>query len=194
MNPWNTTTPRRRLLAGGGGLLLVSALAVLAIGSAGVGAATVAPAGGPVAVMATLDSSPVGKIVVAGAIGDWGTAVAIDRNGRPDENGDYVKVTLRKGSFEIDSRALNRKTANPRPQVASDTTCSVSAAGSAPVTFFDGTGLYKGITGTADVTLTFTGVGRRYASGPKKGQCKHGDEQPLATIATVIGRGSIRFK
>jgi hypothetical protein len=156
MNPWNTTTPRRRRLAGGGGLLLVSALAVLAIGSAGAGAATVAPAGGPVAVMATLDGSPVGKIVVAGAIGDWGTAVAIDRNGHPDENGDYVKVTLRKGSFEIDSRALNRKTANPRPQVASDTTCSVSAAGSAPVTFFDGTGGYKGSTGTAYVSITIT--------------------------------------
>jgi hypothetical protein len=188
------STPRLQLLAAGGALLAGSTLALLAIGTGGVVAATVPPEGGPIAVMATVGSSPSGKIVVAGAIGDWGTALTIDKKGKPDENGSYVKVTLRKGSFEIDSTALNMKTANPRPQVASDTTCSVFASGSAPVTFFNGTGLYKGITGTAHVTLTFTGVGRRYPSGPKKGQCNHSDTQPLTMLGAVIGRGSVQFK
>jgi len=188
------STPRRQLLAVGGGLLAGSMLALLAIGTSGVAAATVPAAGGPIAVMATVGGGPGGKIVVAGAIGDWGTALTIDKNGKPDENGNYVKVTLRKGSFEIDSTALNKKTANPRPQVASDSTCSVSASGSAPVTFFNGTGLYRGITGTAHVTLTFTGVGRRYPSGPKKGQCNHSDTQPLTMLGTVIGRGTVQFK
>jgi hypothetical protein len=188
------STPRRQLLAVGGGLLTGSTLALLAFGASGVGATTVPAGGGPIAVMATVGGGPGGKIVVAGAIGDWGTALTIDKNGKPDENGNYVKVTLRKGSFEIDSTALNKKTANPRPQVASDNTCSVSASGSAPVTFFNGTGLYKGIIGTAHLTLTFTGVGRRYPSGPKKGQCKHGDTQPLTMLGTVIGRGTVQFK
>jgi hypothetical protein len=152
------------------------------------------PNGGPIALFATVGNGPSGKIVVAGAIGDWGTAVSIDKNGRRDEHGNYVKVTLRKGSFEIDSTALNKATASPRPQVASDKTCSISTSGSAPVTLFNGTGLYKGISGTLKVTLSFAGVGRRYQSGPNKGQCLHSDtEPPLAMLGSVTGRGTIHF-
>ena len=145
MKLWTHLTPRRRMLPVAGALLTSSTLAVLGTAGVGAGAATAASAGGPVALLATVGNGPSGKIVVAGAIGDWGTALTIDKNGKPDQNGNYVKVTLRKGTFEIDSTALNKKTANPRPQVASDTTCSVSASGSAPVTLFNGTGLYKGI-------------------------------------------------
>jgi hypothetical protein len=29
---------------------------------------------------------PAGKVVVAGAIGDWGTVVSVDKNGKTDEN------------------------------------------------------------------------------------------------------------
>jgi hypothetical protein len=193
MKLWKNSTPRRRMLPVAGGLLTSSTLALLAMAGFGAGAATAAPTGGPIALLATVGSGPSGKIVVAGAIGDWGTVLTIDKNGKPDENGNYVKVTLRKGTFEIDSTALNKKTANPHPQIASDTTCSVSASGSAPVTLFNGTGLYKGITGTATLTLTFTGVGRRYQSGPKKGQCEHTDN-PLAMLGSVIGRGTVQFK
>jgi len=177
-------------------LLALPALALLpAAANAGTGAATVTPTGGPIAIQATTGNGPTGKIVIAGAIGDWGNALTIDKTGKPDENGNYVKVTLQKGSFEIDSTALNKKTANPHPQVASDTTCSVSAGGTAPVTFFNGTGLYQGIAGTANVTLTFTGVGHRYASGPHKGQCEHSDNgPPLAMLGSVLGRGTVHFE
>jgi hypothetical protein len=179
-----------RRLVGSAGLLA-------AIVTAGVVASTApaaAPTGGTIALFATVGNGPIGKIVVAGAIGDWGTAVSIDKNGRRDENGNYVKVTLRKGSFEIDSTKLNKATANPRPQVASDKTCSISTSGSAPVTLFNGTGLYKGISGTLKITLSFAGVGRRYQSGPNKGQCLHSDtEPPLAMLGSVTGRGTIRF-
>jgi len=194
MKPWKNSTRRKRMLPLAGALLAGSPLALLA--TAGIGAAgtaTPAPKGGPIALLATVGNGPAGKILVAGAIGDWGTALTIDKNGKTDANGNYVKVSLRKGTFEIDSTALNKQTANPRPQVASDTTCSVSARGSAPVRLFNGTGLYSGITGTANVTLTFTGVGDRYHDGPKKGQCNHGPK-PLAVLGSVIGRGTVQFK
>lgn len=192
MKLWVKSVSRRRLLAGAGGLLAIAALSLPAIANGGAGAATATPTGGPIALLATVGGGPTGKIVVAGAIGDWGTTLTIDKNGRPDQNGNYVKVTLHKGSFEIDSTALNEKTANPHPQVASDRTCSVGAGGSAPVTFFNGTGLYKGISGTANVTLTFTGVGRRVESGPKQGKCSHSGDA-IAMLGSVIGRGTVRF-
>jgi hypothetical protein len=86
-----------------------------------------------------------------------------------------VKVTLKQGTFEIDATALNKKMANPRPQVQSDVTCSIAASGSGLVRLFNGTGLYQGISGSANVTMTFTGVGGRYYSGAKKGQCEQGN-------------------
>ena len=116
MKLWTRSTPRKRMLPLAGALLTSSTLALLATVGVGAGAATAATSGGPVALLATVGNGPSGKIVIAGAIGDWGTALAIDKNGKPNENGNYVKVTLRKGTFEIDSTALNKKTANPHPQ------------------------------------------------------------------------------
>lgn len=183
-------SPVRTLVAG------AAALAVFAV--AGVAAATApaaAPTGGPIALFATVGYSPSGKIVVAGAIGDWGRTLSIDKNGTPDLNGNFVRVTLKKGTFEIDSTALNKKMANPRPQIASDVTCSIATSGNGRVKLFNGTGLYKGITGTARVTLSFTGIGSRYQSGAKKGQCLHSDNvKPLAMMGTVTGRGNVHFK
>jgi hypothetical protein len=189
----NHSTSRMRLLPLTLFTLAVTTVAGLA--GAGVGAAqpTVSRTGGPVAIQATIGSGSVGPIVVAGSIGDWGTARSVDRNGKPDDNGDYVKVTLTKGTFEIDSTALNRKTTNPHPQVSSDATCSVSVRGSAPVTLLNGTGLYKGISGAVHATLTFTGVGGRYKTGARKGQCWQGGGRPLAMIGSVTGRGTVHF-
>jgi hypothetical protein len=193
MKRWKNTPPRRRTLPLAAGLLAATTFALLATVGAGAATTAATPTAGPIAILATVGNGPAGKVVVAGAIGDWGTTLTIDKNGKPDQNGNYVKVTLKKGGFEINSTALNKQTANPRPQVASDITCSISASGSAPVTLFNGTGLYKGINGTVHVTLTFTGVGSRYQSGTKKGQCNHG-HNPLAVLGTVIGHGNIHFK
>lgn len=175
-----------------GGAVSLAALVVAGVAASAAPAA--APTGGAIALFATVGDSPSGKIVVAGAIGDWGDTLSIDRDGRPDLNGNFVRVTLKKGTFEIDSTALNKKMANPRPQIASDVTCSVATSGSGPIKIFNGTGLYKGITGTAMVTLRFTGIGTRYQSGPKKGQCSHSENvKPLAMLGSVVGRGTVHF-
>jgi hypothetical protein len=173
-------------------LLAVAAAVLAATSGASASPRASAPTGGPIALFATVGNSPTGKIVLAGAIGDWGGTLSIDKNGKPDLNGNFVRVTLQKGSFEIDSTAVNKQMANPRPQIASNVTCSVAASGSGLVKLFNGTGLYKGISGTANVTISFTGVGGRYKNGAKKGQCDHGPT-PLAMLGSVTGRGSVHF-
>jgi hypothetical protein len=181
----------RRLVGG-----VVGPLAVLVAAVASVGAASAAatPKGGPIALFATISpTSTPGKIVLAGAIRDWGKVASIDKNGKPDDNGNFVEVTLKKGTFEIDATALNKKMASPRPQVQSGVTCSIAASGSGPVKLFNGTGLYRGISGTANVTMTYTGVGGRYQSGARKGQCEQDNGPPLAMLGSVIGRGTVQF-
>ena len=50
---------------------------------------------------------------------------------------------------------------------------SVEASGSGPVKLLNnGTGLTSPSPGIENVTMTFTGVGGRYQSGAKKGECE----------------------
>jgi hypothetical protein len=91
----NHSTSRVRLFPFAVAVFTVTMVAALA--GAGVGAATptAARTGGPIAIQATLGGAATGRIVIAGSIGDWGTARSVDRNGNPDDSGNYVKVTLR---------------------------------------------------------------------------------------------------
>ena len=93
-------------------------------------AAPTTPAGGTIEIWATPGNGPVGPIVITGAIGDYGTATTIDKNGKVDNNGDYVKIALKHGGFEINSVALNQKTNNAPPTMVNNTTCSVEFGGS----------------------------------------------------------------
>ena len=52
------------------------------------------PAGGSVKIFATPGNGPGGTILITGAIGDYGKTLTIDKNGKTDSNGDYVKITL----------------------------------------------------------------------------------------------------
>ena len=75
------------------------------------------PAGGAVYVHATGNNGPAGTIIITGAIGDYGKTLSIDRNGKTDTNGNYVKITLHKGTFEVNSTVLNAKTNHAQPIV-----------------------------------------------------------------------------
>jgi hypothetical protein len=171
-----------------------AALAALATAGVLIGPAAAAPAGGQIAFSGSADNGGSQKMVFVGAIGDYGTAISVDKNGKVDSNGNFVKMKLKKGTFQLDVTDLNKTLQNPKPQIASDVTCSATFTGTAPVTFLKGTGLYKGISGTANVTLTFSGVGSRYKSGPKKGQCNHAeDASPRASFGFVTGQGTVTF-
>ena len=136
----------------------------------------------------------VSKIVITGVIGDYGTATSINKNGTIDANGNYVKIALKHGGFEVNSVALNQKTNNAPPTMVNTTTCSFDFGGSGPVTLFNGTGMYTGITGTLNITEKFGGIGPVFTSGPKKGQCNMGENvQPIAFYGSITGSGKVSF-
>src|ERR1039457_2695430 len=59
-------------------------------GTAGFAATTPrSPAGGCVKIFAAPSNGAGGTILITGAIGDYGKALTIDKNGKTDSNGDY---------------------------------------------------------------------------------------------------------
>ena len=120
-------------------------------------------------------------------------ATSITANGTPNQNGNFVRIALHKGGFEVNSTALNAKADKTEPSVNA-TTCSGALSVTDPATLLDGTRLYKGITGTVSITETFALVLPRHASGPDKGQCNEaGSAQPLASYGSLVGTGTVHF-
>lgn len=164
------------------------AIACLA-GVLGVGSTALAssPAGGPIKVYVT-GSGTHSKILVTGAIGDYGNTTSVDKNGKVDSNGAYEKVMLRKGGFFVDATALNKKFETSQP-TGNKATCSMDFVVSAPTKVYKGTGLYKGIGGNVKLTVTFAGIAPR-----KNGKCDFSQNaKPLAWWQSISGTGSVKF-
>ena len=172
------------------GAAMLGSVLLLAATASGAGM----PMGGAINVFVTPSNDGIhGPIVITGAIGDYGQTTSMDKNGKPDANGDYVMITLKQGTFEINATALNAKINNAQPTV-DKTTCSFSFSGTGPVTLFKGTGLYNGISGTVNITVTFAGVGPLYKTGKHKGQCNlSNNAQPLAQYGSISGTGMAKF-
>ena len=176
--------------------VVASVLAVAACTGPVVGIVSAAgsPAGGRIELYASAGNSPVGTIVIAGAIGDSGKTLSMDKNGKPDSNGNFVKITLKRGTFVVDSTALNKKTAKAPPSIVDKSTCSFAFTGSGPVTLSKGTGLYKGISGTLMITINFLGDGPFFKSGKSKGQCNQSNSASLvAQQGWITGNGNVKF-
>jgi hypothetical protein len=171
-----------------GGLLICGA----SVGTAG---AASTPTGGPVRVI--LQPTANGgkeKILITGAIGDYGTSLDVNKNGKPDPNGHYSNVTLTQGTFKVNSTILAADANKASPVVNDQATCSAEISVTGPVTLFDGTGLYTGLSGTVTVTETFGFIGSRYTSGKKKGQCNESNSAPTVDeLGTVVGAGTVAF-
>ena len=174
-----------------------SIVAVAACSAAApIAAASTMPTTGTIEIWATPSTTngAVAKIVITGVIGDYGTATTINENGTVNPNGNYVKVVLQHGGFEVNSVVLNKITNAAPPIMSNATTCSVVFGGSGPNTLFNGTGMYAGISGTIHVTERFAAIGPRYTSGPKKGQCNMSNtSQPLAFYGSITGTGKVSF-
>jgi hypothetical protein len=169
----------------------VTALAVaggvLATGSLAVAAGST-PQGGAIRAFSTQTTEIKGKITITGAIGDFGTTISQDKNGKPDANGAYTKVTLKHGGFIINSTGLEKKLQHAKPQV-NLSNCSVVFSGSGPGTIGSGTGAYQGISGTVSIVLTFAGI------APKKGSgCDLSDSAPTyGAYASITAKGHVSF-
>jgi hypothetical protein len=156
---------------------------------------TAMPAGGPVKVWVTPKGAngEHGTILIVGAIGDWGTTLNINANGTPDPNGNYAKVTLQKGTFEVNLTTIGALSNKAQPTVYAGS-CSAIYSVKGPIGLLDGTGAYKGISGTLTITETFAFILPRYRSGPHMGQCNMSNNaQPSAQQGVITGSGNIGF-
>ena len=173
----------------------VAVLGSVLLGASPAFAATVPStlAGGSVKLFATPNNGLHATILMTGAIGDYGNALTIDKNGTPDSNGNYVKVTLQKGGFEINSTTLNAK-ANKAQPTFNTATCSASLSVAGSVTLFNGTGLYTGIAGTLNVTETAAFILPFFTSGKNKGKCNASNNaQPVKQYTSITGTGTVSF-
>jgi hypothetical protein len=155
------------------------------IGAGASGAGT--PMGGQVRIF-VLPGNVQGKgtIVVAGAVGDYGKTTR--------EKHGIGKVVLHKGTFEVNLAAISKKLNHAKPTVANTTTCSFVFGATAPAKLFNGTGTYKGISGTVTLTETFAGYGPFYKTGAHKGKCNTSNNSiPIAQWASVTGVGNVKF-
>lgn len=147
------------------------------------------PKGGKIRVFVTNTSPTRGKILVTGAIGDYGTTISEDANGKVDPNGNYEKVKLKHGGFLVNATRLNKKLSHVAPMV-NKTTCSLVFSGRGPVTVGSGTGSYAGISGKATITVTFAGIAKKTANG-----CDFARNAPTrGQYQSITGTGRVRFK
>ncbi|MEV6852069.1 hypothetical protein, partial [Actinoplanes sp. NPDC051411] len=99
---------------------------------------------------------PASSAILTGAIGDFGTGETVKSDGSPDpEHTGQLKLTLKQGTFRVDIAALDaRLVAAYRNFPADPRTCSgsVTVHAAAPVVTGAGTGAYKGLRGTFELT------------------------------------------
>lgn len=113
--------------------------------------------------------------VVTGAITDFGADRSLNRNTQ--------KISLRHGSFQIDTTKLNKNFASKANKVG----CSGVAAGigrGMPISH--GTGAYAAITGTVTIRATFVQIGKVV-----NGKCNL--NKGVASNGTVIGTGHVSY-
>jgi len=154
------------------------------------------PTGGKIELWITPGATQgTGTIVVTGAIGDYGKTTGKENaNGTPNKNGTYGTAQLQKGSVEVDLANIGKAVNNASPTVNSTASCSFVVTATAPATLLNGTGAYKGISGTVELTETFAGVLPRLTSGKDKGQWNESNSaNPVASWGSVTGSGTVSF-
>lgn len=150
--------------------------------------------GGTIYVTVTPNNTATYPIVIAGAIADYGTATTINQNGTVNASGNYVKIALKQGGFEINSTTLNKTASSTAPTFNSTTNCSYLFTVTGPVTVFDGSGAYKGISGTLTITENFSAILPRLTSGKNKGKCNESNNAtPVASGGSISGSGKVSF-
>jgi hypothetical protein len=188
--------PTKRLLP----VLVAASLASSALvgaGAAGAFASTVS--NGTVHLIGYGDGAGAGELdVLTGAIGDSGYGIAVDANGTADPGkGTEQQLTLVHGSFRVSSKALTSKINSAFNNFQPNSrTCSgyITVTGAAPVISGSGTGAYKGISGSLNVTFVYAVIGPKNNSGKQKGQCNQSNNvQPLGSAQIVTGSGTVSY-
>jgi hypothetical protein len=148
------------------------------------------PAGGPIQIFVQPGQGQgKGKILVTGAVGDYGSSSPTTGSGGKK----FGTATLKKGTIKIDLTAITAKVDKATPTV-NTATCSASLTETAAAPVVSGTGLYAGIHGTIQLTESFGFIGSTYKSGSKKGQCNmSNNSRTVAEMGIVYGKGRVSF-
>jgi hypothetical protein len=142
------------------------------------------PAGGTVRVFVTPGTNGGGSVVITGAIGDYGTVAGDTSNGRNPN--DFVKLTLKEGTIEVNQTPFEAKL-NKATFPILQSSCSSEGSATGPASVFNGTGLYKGISGTVKLTETQAWILPRGSNGKCNGQ------NPSTYYSSITGTGSVRL-
>jgi hypothetical protein len=146
-------------------------------------------AGGQIRVFATYLTPTKDKVLITGAIGDYGTEITQNANGKPDSEGNFEKVILKHGGFTINATALNNKLAKVPPVKPNHTNCSLEFVGTGFVTVGNGTDAYAGIAGKIKVTVTYAGIEQKTSKG-----CNASHNAPFyGQYQSITGVGNVRF-
>jgi hypothetical protein len=173
---------RRTIIGVAGGL---SCLIGGALGFAATAVGT--PAGGPIHVFIQPGTGQrPAKIVITGAVGDFGTLTDTRKDGRAY----YTTANLRNGTIVFDLTAILTKLNSALPTVSA-ATCSVFSTTTGPTNIVRGTGSYKGIGGTVDLTQS---VGTIATRRPSDHTCNlSAGAQPAAQMTIGYGTGVATF-
>jgi hypothetical protein len=147
-----------------------------------------ATAGGTVHVVGYSKNSdgPDFTVIVTGAIGDYGPAVAVRPNGAIDpELTSELKLGLKKGSFLLSIANLGKKIVSVTSHWRATRTCSfhLSVTAATPVVAGSGTGSYRGVTGGLNMTVTIDEVDVK--------PCPAGTSRFLSQLIIMVGTGTV---
>jgi hypothetical protein len=174
------------------GLAIAGAPLYLAVNT--LGASTRAPGAVKVFITPSLTGRGGGKILVAGAIGDYGTSIKTNAAGQPDLMGTYSEARLHHGTMLLNTTVLKQKTRIAQAPAHLDlATCTNQGSVTAEVPIVSGTGAYAGISGNLHATFTFAALGPDHTSGRDKGKCDLA-AGPVAQYAEIVGAGTVSFK
>ena len=180
--------------------ICVVVVASLACGWLLAGAVTEASAatGGTVNVFVTPNGSTLpkhpGKVMLTGAIGDYGTVSVATAAGKPTgkktSKSPYRLLKLKKGTILANISTFQSKlnSAFAGTSGFNSTTCSESIAVTGSISVVSGTGAYVGATGSFTMTGHFAGVTGRTSSGKCTTKTTSGSG---ATYASIVGTGTI---
>jgi hypothetical protein len=170
--------------------IVIAAGAIACLAGGSVSSAST-PSAGQVRMFLTYQTPTTDKILITGAIGDYGRAISEDANGKVDPNGNFEKITLKQGGFIIDATALTRAIEKQFSQEeVNPDNCSLALTGSGPGTVEMGTGAYAGISGKLKISLTVAGI----APKTKTGKCNLSSTARFyGSYQGVTATGSVSF-
>jgi hypothetical protein len=102
------------------------------------------------------------RSIVTGAIGDYGPAVTVDPDGRADsEHASELELKLTHGSFRLSVKSVEQafaEAASKEPVYSGTCSDFISVEAAAPIVAGSGTGSYRGISGSFQLTITLNEV------------------------------------